>query len=289
MQQRSTLLILSIILLSLVSCQKEIDWATGSGTGGGSTSTSGDLLVKTEAKNGSETVTTVYTYNANKKLINEKITGTSQGMNVGNEVKYYRNAAGILTRYTQINPNLVAAGIDSVVNYVNYNTTTSRYTSYVNDLTLAGFTVRDSVAIIYNAAGKVIQTEQYQKVPLLGPDYDISVRIKYTYDATGNIIQQDFFSVDPVTLTEGAVSIIKYTYDAKVAAIKFDNEAFVIGKGENVSAGNVTKADFIDVGTPANGFVLTNVFNYNSTNRPSTCVSTKEPGAVVNNVTYTYQ
>ena len=84
----------------LVSCQKEIDWATGNGTGGGS-STTGDLLVKTESKSGSETVTTLYTYNTNKKLINEKITGLSQGINVGNEFRYYRNAVGSNT----INPD----------------------------------------------------------------------------------------------------------------------------------------------------------------------------------------
>lgn len=284
--KRILFILFSSISLLLISCQKEIDWGTGGGGGGTS---SGNLLVKTVAKEGTDSTVTVYTYNSNQKLLNEKITGRSQGFDVSNEFRYYRNASGIITHYVQINPNFVIVGIDSVTTYVNYDAASSRYTSYVSELALMGFAVRDSIAIIYNAGGKVTQTEQYQKIPLLGGDYEISLRVKYTYDAGGNMLQQDFYSVDPATMTEDLISNIKYTFDVKPAAISFDNEAYTIGKPDLISVNNATKVEFIDLGTPSNGFIQSNVYTYNTNNKPGSAVSTRTPGPVVNNVTYYYQ
>lgn len=286
MIKKSPLLLLIITILFLVSCQKEINWSTNGGSG---TISPGNLLVKSVAKNGPESVVTDYTYNTNKKIVNEKITGISQGINAGNEVRYYRNASGIIIRYVQINPNLVAAGIDSVTTYVNYNAASSRYISYVSEFGLFGFTVRDSTAIIYNAGGKVSQAEQYQKVPFLGTGYEISLRVKYMYDAKGNMTQQDFYSVDPVSMAEDPVSTIKYTFDTRLAAIKFDNEAYAIGKPDYISVNNPTKFEFIDINTPSNGFAINNIYTYNGNNKPATAVSTRTPGAVVNNITFFYQ
>lgn len=282
--KRILFLLFPSVSLFFISCQKEIDWGTG---GGGSSS--GNLLVKTVSKEGTDSAVTVYTYNSNQKLINEKITGRSQGFDVTNETRYYRNASGIITHYVQINPNFIIVGIDSVTTYVNYNAASSRYTSYVSELGLMGFAVRDSTAIVYNTGGKVTQTEQYQKIPFLGGDYEISLRVKYTYDAGGNMSQQDFYTVDPATMAEDLISTIKYTFDAKPAAISFDNEAYAIGKPDLISANNATKVEFIDLSTPSNGFILSNTYTYNANNKPGSAVSTRTPGPVVNNVTYYYQ
>lgn len=269
-------------IIVFTGCQKEIDWGLGGSSGG-------DLLVKTVSKNGTDSVVTVYTYNSSRKLINEKMTGMSQGINAGNEYRYYRNGSGIITHYVQINPNLILAGIDSVVTYVNYDAASSRYTSSVSELSLFGFTVRDSAAIVYSANGKVGQLDQYQKIPLSGGGYEISARIKYTFDASGNMTQQDFYSVDPVTLAEDLFSSIKYTFDTRPSAIRLDNEGFAIGKPDLTSFNNAASVDFVDASDPANNFTISNVYTYNSNNKPATAVSTRNPGAIVNNISYYYQ
>src|SRR6185295_2855120 len=112
-----------LVSIILFSCQKEVSFGNGSGSGGGTGGggSTGNTLVKTVAKTGTDSVVTTYSYNASKKLINQTIVGMQQGTDLGNEYRYYRNASGIITSYTQINPNLVVVGIDSVTTIVHYD------------------------------------------------------------------------------------------------------------------------------------------------------------------------
>ncbi|HEV8283675.1 MAG TPA: hypothetical protein VGQ09_05165 [Chitinophagaceae bacterium] len=276
----------AIITLFLFSCQKEVDYVTGNGGGGGGGTTSGNTLVKTVSKNGSDSVITVYTYNANKKLINEKITGMSQGIDLGNEYKYYRNASGIITRYVQINAMLAASGIDSVVTIVHYNSSSSRYTSTVSEISFSGFSVLDSTVFIYDASGKISESNLYLGIPLLG-GYDLTDKFKYIYAANGNINQFDIYDLS--SGTEDHVATTKYTFDAKTSPIIFNNEAFAIGHPDWVSVNNPTKVEIIDLTDPTNNYTLTFTYTYNSSNKPATSVNTQDPGNIVNNVTYYYQ
>lgn len=271
----------------LFSCQKEVDYANGNNNsgGGGGGGAQGTTLVKTVSKNGSDSVVTVYTYNGNKKLINEKITGKSQGIDVSNEYKYYRNASGIITRYVQINADLVAQGIDSVTTIVNYNSSSSRYTSTVSTITYSGFTVLDSTVFLYDAGGKVIESDLYLGIPLLG-GYDLAVKFKYMY-ANGNISQYDIY--DLTSGTEEHIATTKYTFDAKTSPIIFNNEAFAIGHPDWVSVNNATKVELLDLTDPTNNYTIAIAYAYNSANRPATSVNTTTPGNIVDNVTYYYQ
>jgi YD repeat-containing protein len=185
---KRSLLFLPILAIILYSCQKEIDFGTG-GSGGGGTTT-GNRLVKTVSKTTSDSVITIYTYNGAGKLINVKTTGMSGGIDVSNEFKYYRNSSGIITRTVQINPNLVLVGIDSVITTVHYNTSTAKYTSDVFSLSLFGFSVDDSSAHVYDASGKLIRTDEYQAIPALGQPYELTLKSMYTYDAAGNVKQE---------------------------------------------------------------------------------------------------
>ena len=74
-------LALVIILLSLVymSCQKEIDWGLG-GTG------SNNLLSRINSKTGTDSSEVSYFYNTQNRLIREKTTGISGGLTLDNEL-----------------------------------------------------------------------------------------------------------------------------------------------------------------------------------------------------------
>ena len=285
---RIILALFTLTSLFLFSCQKEADFANGGNNsgGGGGGGTSGTTLVKTVSKNGSDSVVTVYTYNSSKKLINEKITGMSQGMDMGNEYKYYRNSSGIISRYVQINATLAASGIDSVVTIVHYNSSSSRYTSTVSEITFSGFTVLDSTVFLYDASGKVIESDLYLGIPLLG-GYDLSVKFKYTYAANGNITQYDVY--DLTSGTEEHVATTKYTFDTKTSPIIFNNEAFAIGHPDWVSVNNATKVEILDLTDPTNNYTIAITYTYNNSNRPATSTNTTTPGSIVDNVTYYYQ
>jgi hypothetical protein len=205
------LLVLSVLFFS---CQKEVDFINGGGGG----SVSGNRLVRSVSKEGTDSVVTVYTYNSTGKLINVKSTGVSGGQDAGNEYRYYRNGSGIITRTVQINPNLVTAGIDSVVTIVHY--ANGRYTSDVFSLSLFGFTVNDSTLHVYDASGKLIRDEEFQELVGVQP-YELTAKTLYTYDASGNVKQIDFYSHDAATSSDDLIATLKYTFDTKTASISY--------------------------------------------------------------------
>jgi hypothetical protein len=68
-----------------------------------------------------------------------------------------------------------------------------------------------------------------------------------------------------------------------------NNEAFVIGKPELISANNVSGVQVSDLASGAGNLAMTWVYTYNSNNNPSTAVSTQIPGNIVSNIIYYYQ
>jgi len=286
---RKNLILYVVLAVILASCQKEVDFTvpgSGGNGGGGGGGTTGNRLVKTVSKTATDSVVTVYTYNSNGKVINEKITGMDGGQDVSNEYRYYRNGSGIITRTVQINPSLAAQGIDSVINKVNHNGT--RYTSDVSSLSLFGFTVNDSTVHVYDASGKVIRDEEYQEFAGVSP-YELTLKIVYTYDVAGNVKQMDFYSHDASTSSDDLIGTLKYTFDSKTAAVNFGTDAIGLGRVDQVSVNNPIKAEFIDASDPANNFTLNFTFTYNSNNRPSTGTQTQTPGGATKNLSFFYQ
>src|SRR5882672_12450812 len=133
---RISIILLACISLFLFSCQKEAEFANRDNGGNGGNN-SGGLLVKMVQKAGSDSIVTTYGYDANKKIINLKRIGIDQGSPVNAEYRFYRNS-GILIQYSIIDADLVAAGIDSLVTIVHYNSSASRYTSYVLNINIPG-------------------------------------------------------------------------------------------------------------------------------------------------------
>ena len=80
---------------------------------------------------------------------------------------------------------------------------------------------------IYNAAGKVIQTEQYQKIPFLGGGYEISVRVKYTYDAT-HIIKVHF--MDENTYGQFVELVNMMAKDKHKRYLFFNDNFYILGE-----------------------------------------------------------
>lgn len=142
----------------LFSCQKEIDFGTGSNNSGGSGGNKpATLLIKKVDKTGADSLVTLYTYNSDKKVINIKVTGTDHGTPVDKEYRYYRNASGIVTQYSTIDADLIAVGVDSITTIVFYNSSTSRYAGYLININVTGFVLLDSSVYVYDGSGKSLK------------------------------------------------------------------------------------------------------------------------------------
>ena len=266
------------ICITLLSCQKEIDWSTG---------TENALLIRSVQKSGSDSVVVDYTYDGSGRLIFEKTVGMSQGIDVGNDLQILRDGSGNITRTIQKSQVLISAGIDSIVTNYNYSTSNNRYTSAVFDMTIFGFTVTDSAAYQYDASGNISGEEHYLKFP--PAPFILYFKQEYTY-AGGNLSSVKQYSYDPTAMAYDLIATTTYTYDAKTTPLRLQREAVILGRPVYFGSNNATRMDFVDATDPSNNFTTDFVYSYDiSSNKPLTAVSTQNPPGTVSNITYYYQ
>src|SRR5687768_5158772 len=117
------LAVLFALSFIFISCQKELtietgDPSPGNGNGNGNGSTSG-LLVKAVQVKGSDTITTTYGYDNQKRLETMKMVGTTGPMPVNTFKKYERDAAGRIVRILQ-STEMVGIPMDTTITIVHY-------------------------------------------------------------------------------------------------------------------------------------------------------------------------
>jgi hypothetical protein len=274
--------IIIVTVLFMASCQKEIDWELGGNNS--------ELLVKTVKKSGTDSTVTNYSYDGSQRLIREKISGITQGVDLDNDLKIYRAADGIITRTVQVSSLLAGTGADSIVTRYNYNTSSKRYTSSLVTLTVMGVSVTDSTVFRYDAGSHINADEHYQS--FMGLPYILSLKQEYTYAATGNsviTVKQSLFNL--LAGNFNPVSELNATYDTKVNPLRLstNNEGVILLKPNLFSPFNTLQTQFTDANTASNNYTVSVVFTYNSKNKPVSGVSTENPGAIVSDITYYYQ
>lgn len=284
---KKTLLPAVLITLVIASCQKEIDWSTG--TGGTVTS---EKLVRIKSKTGTDTTQIDYTYDASNRLIREKTTGTGSGVDLDNDLIIKRNSSGIITSTVQKAAALVLAGIDSVETRFNYSTGTSRYTSAIFTLTVAGFGVTDSAVYSYDANGRISSDAHYLAatgLPIPLPPV-LALRNTYSYSSSGaNLvsIQQEATTAPGGPLSP--VSTQTFTFDSKTNPLIILTEAIITARTGLYNANNATKAVLANTIDPSQDFTMDYTYKYNSSNKPDSSYGTRTPGGAVTATKYFYQ
>lgn len=280
-------LIVAVLSVALASCQKEIDWGLGGGT-----TPANKMLVKISSKTGTDSTILEYFYDANKRLIREKTAGIAAGQNLDNDLTIARNSSGIITQTVQKAAALTAAGIDSVVTRYNYSTATSRYTSSVFALSIAGFGVLDSAVYTYDASGRISKDEHYLQItgsPIPLPPI-LSARNTYTYSADGkNLLSVATDAAIPPATTLTPATAQTYTVDAKANPLIIANEAVLLNRTGLYNANNSTKAVVTNTVDPTQDFTMDYTYKYNSSNKPDSSYGTRTPGGAVTASKYFYQ
>lgn len=278
--------LLPLLLIVLFSCQKEIDWSTPPVVN------NGPVLYRIKSKTGStDTTQTDYFYDANNRIIRELINGTGSGQNLNNELIISRNGSGVITKTVQKAAALQAAGIDSVVTTYSYNASSSQYTYSVFELTVAGFTVRDSAVYTYGS-GRISKDEHYLLViglPIPLPAV-LSARNTYTYSADGKNLLS--VATDAATMPGGPLTPATaqtFSVDTKVNALTILNEGVLLGRVGLYNANNNTKAIVTNTIDPSQDFTMDITYTYNTSNKPDSSYGTRSPGGNVTASKYFYQ
>lgn len=288
------------------SCQKEISLdsttTTGGGTGSGGNgtgngNTSGDLLVKTVAVTGTETVTSIYTYDGSKRLSTQTESGVSGGMPVNSYKRFERDAAGRIVRVVQKLGDVGGVPSDTArttYHYPNATTMEPDYSVAVISMGTNGLTMSTIDSSVYNySGGKLVSHNGYMSTSIMGMVVPVSEsRWEYTYNAAGHVSAMKTFtntsSGDPLTETYN----IAFTYGTLannnyLSASAMQN--FILYNMPNTNAPAVTKSVASSNATtpPVNVTISTSFTSTNGkiTGGTANVVSTGQPAQ---NTTYTF-
>lgn len=275
---RGIILILNLLLISILfSCNKNESNVSNN------PAAPSNLLVKIVSKSGNDSVVTEYSYDAGKRLVLEKETSVTSGATEKRSLKISRDNSGMVTQTTEIADYLIASGVDSLVTL--FANAAGRYTSSVLNMTQGATTVQDSVYYFYDAAGRIIRGQHFQKVS--GVPFTQVYKRDYIYSSAGNIdsVKESDFSGGVYTLSY----IEAYTYDAKLNPLQLQNDGIILYLFGLQGANNATKMEAKTISNPSYNSSITVVYTYRADNRPSTSVSTKLPSGKVSNETYFYQ
>jgi hypothetical protein len=273
--------ILSMFLVLVTACQKEIDW--------GLAGEQNKLLVRIGSKTGNDSSTVFYNYNTAKLLIGEKTVGLSGTTSIDNDLKIYRLSSGVIERTVLTSVTLAASGVDSIVTRYNYNTTTSKYTSAVFSVNIMGLDITDSTLFTYDGSGRISMDEHYTRVtgfplPLL------TLRNTYTYSADGlNLVSVQQSAPQTIGGPLSQVSTQTFTYDTKKSPLALKNEAILILRPNLYSAQNSTKTTLVNTIDPTADFNLDVTYRYNTASKPDSSFSTRTPGGEQTTSKYFYQ
>lgn len=232
----------------------------------------GGLLVRAVSKVGGDSTATLYGYDGRERLILYQTVSAFQGTSNATEYRFVRNSAGIIQQVVLKSTFFATVGLDSLVYILNYDPVRQRYTSRVAVYDLFGFSIRDSTAFAYDAAGRVIAEETFIDDGVSG-GYGESVRTVYTYDGQGNIIKFTTSEYDAASGTYEPALETTLEYDAKVNPLQLSIEAFVIGNPSMTSAHNPTKIEQRDL-TNGDTEQTTITYTYNNQNKPETATAT---------------
>ncbi len=263
---RIILLVVSLALIGLSACQKEIDWGTGNLTN--------QLLVKVVAKSGTaDSTVTTYTYDAQRRLIREVVIAVTGGNSLQTEFLINRNSTGVITSSVLKSPDLAATGIDSLVTRYNYSN--NRYTSGAFTLSLQGITFTDSTLYTYDANERIISDQHLLKSTLLPLPIPIPIlKNVYTYSADGkNLTKQEQSAPSTPGGPLSPVSNQTYTHDAKVNPLILLNEAIILNRADWYNANNVLTNQFASTANPTQNFTVDNTYRYNASNKPDSLFS----------------
>ena len=274
-----------LMMLVAVSCQKKYERPD---IIIGTTASTSALLTKLVLTGTDITSVYRYGYNSNSQLTTVNWNTTSGGQSIIYDWIFTRDNTGKCIQVLQ-KVNITGFPADGILYIAHYPTTASINFDYLTaSYTLNSLPAKDSIAFaIVN--GKVTQYIVYQDYANSG--YQLSTKVVYTYDNSGNIITVNNYANDGTGALKLAENIV-YEFDSKVNPLQLGQEAFFISGERYVSKNNFTKSVTTDYSTSTSGVTSTALYatQYNSSSKPVSAV-VSDPANVNTPVTlaYTYQ
>ena len=283
-------------LTFFASCQKEVsvDLSSDSGSPTGS-----GLLVKSVAVIGSETQTTVYGYDAQKRLETMTITGTAGGMSVNSFHKYVRDNAGRIVKVLQKAPDMMGTTTDTATttyHYPNATTMDFDYSIYVITMNMGGISMSTIDSAVYNySGGKMTSYDKFMFSSVMPGMVMMNSKCEFAYDASNRVNDMKMYT--DVNNPGGPMELDiewKYTYSASsvyyVYASAHGAQNFALNGLPNTTANFISKMEASSNTTspPTNTVITTSYVNGTGNKPKSGTVVNVTSGQPTQTINYTF-
>jgi hypothetical protein len=292
---KKTIAILSLVGITLVSCQKEISTENGGSSGGnGGGSTNGKLVKVVAVTDNVDTLTTLYTYDAQNRQETMIIDGRSGTINLHQYRKLDWDGAGRVSKVRQYIETM-GFPVDTAVTIVHYpNATTMEYDYSIGTVGAFGFTTVDSTVYVYSA-GKMTTTRSYTTIPLMGTPYVESGKNEFTFDSKERVsVLKQYFNMSTTPGVPGPLEHVgtqTYTYGSTVNyswAPTNAAQAYWVGGYPSAVNDIMVKMQVDDIQDPSNSVTVNMSYVMGSGNKPVSATFTSSDGQVTK-YTFFYQ
>jgi len=250
------------------------------------------LLVKAVGITGSDTLTTIYTYDNKSRLETE----TSDGK-FGNEpLHFYRRyTRDFTTRITQITEQLSKSGVDydTTRTYVHYSDPVALEYDYTISVDPnSGFTTIDSTVYSFTG-GQLDTTATFTTIPGSGITSALSEMNHFVYNSEGNVASRDLYL--SVSLQGGFLlhsASFQYTYNGDPDYLWYTANAaqnYLLVGLPNLSNKNVSRLEKTDQTGNDQNLSITTTLNIGADNKADSGVVTEKPLNRVTRYTFYYQ
>lgn len=257
-------------ILFVFSCQKEISKEIPLNRP--RDNNNGDLLVKTISRVATDSIVTIYYYDAAKRWTGTSTYGIWGGYSQESKFMIIRNADGIISKTVHKSPVISSYGYDSVHYLVSYEAVHSRYAYVLGYNISTDPTYLDSTVFEYDNIGRVSGKRYYMiNLPFPG-DTTLISRFDYRYDAKGNVSSYSMTAYNSSSV-ESLVTTMRY--DDKSAPLRLPNgESFVTVQAGDYAVNNLTYLDSRFTNTSVYENQVENKYKYNSNNKPVSSIQT---------------
>lgn len=278
--------VLFFLVVGLFSCQKEVDDIfANNGNGGGNAS---GLLVKTIAVTGSDSLTTLYSYDHQNRLETITIDGFSNGMQMHTYKHFIRDGSSRIATIRQVMDQNGTTS-DTTIETVHYPGSGMEFDYTLNAISMLGVSLIDSSVYTYSS-GRMTSMESRLSSPLIGPAPLMMTKTEFAYDGSGNVTLLKMYS-DLGTGTLSPLMNQAYTYGDAVSATWISGNGaqnfLLYGTPATGNKAFVT-AQVDDFTTPSASFSLTASYNLDSDGKLKSATITSTSGQVTN-YTFYYQ
>ncbi|HWJ28174.1 MAG TPA: hypothetical protein VNS32_16645, partial [Flavisolibacter sp.] len=261
---------------------------SGSGNNNNGGTPDGTLLVRSVGISGSDSTSTIYTYDNQKRLETVTEDGIKDGSDYHRYKKYVRDGSGRIIKTLTLAADQGFSS-DTVIDKVHYaNSSTMEFDYDVINYDQAGVQFSDSTVYNYSG-GKMQSLTMYVRSSIISMPVS---KVDFAYDGSGNVTKMTMYGTTDPTQPIQNLGYQDYTYGSVQNAQWAPSSAaqnYLINSLPNATNAAMTKLVFTNLSDPGAGGTVNFSYVSGANNKPSTEQAVTVGDPTVSNMRYYYQ